>query len=756
MERNCRCLIRLIVFSVIFNLSLAYAQDTTHPTVSIQVPSGVQNAAFDVTITFSEPVTKFEQTDLKISSKYCTVTTWTAQSGGEVYIAEITPSAKIVSPVKVQVPANVAVDGADNGNLASREASISIDTRIPITILYVSQDVIIGRSFQVKVDFGEPMYGFTRDELVLSSPLNSRITSWSGSNGSSVFTATITVEVTNGNSVGGVLFSVAARVAEDRAGNPNTAVKRGVVIYLDDSHDNIHPSTNLIVPTDEQKGAFEVAVEFSEPVTGFSTSDINLSWFPSESFDPNNQPTSRLTIVDWTAYPGGQRYTFTVRSSSTDNGQVDILIPKDAAFDKARNGNYATKKSVTVNPPAGGDTTDPTVSITVPSGEQDEVFDVTVVFNEIVPGFKQSELRISGSARASITAWNPQSNGKEYKATITPTRDGSVTLNISRNVAQDQAGNGNVAATAATVAVNLSGGSGINVTLTVLSSIQRAPFNVTVRFSQSVTGFVQSDLSFTGVRASITNWNPNSSGSSYSATITPTQAGDMVFMVAAGVTTEGNAPVTSRTVVIWPEDVDRNGYVESVDLLYIASRFGQVPEGISRYYDVDRDGDIDTTDFRRVVSQLGGTVNSAGAPSITSQTPHEWLQRIKALETTDPVLQLAIQLLEEQLIENELMAPVPKETVLLSNYPNPFNPETWIPYRLANAADVTVTIYAANGSVVRNLTLGHQQAGNYLDRTQAAYWDGRNASGEPVASGLYFYTLTADGFSDTRKMFIAK
>ena len=98
----------------------------------------------------------------------------------------------------------------------------------------------------------------------------------------------------------------------------------------------------------------------------------------------------------------------------------------------------------------------------------------------------------------------------------------------------------------------------------------------------------------------------------------------------------------------------------------------------------------------------------------------------------------------------------PKETSLLPNYPNPFNPETWIPYQLAEPADVTVSIYAADGRLVRTLDVGHQSAGLYESRSHAAYWDGRNALGEPVASGVYFYTLTAGDFTATRKMLIRK
>jgi hypothetical protein len=102
------------------------------------------------------------------------------------------------------------------------------------------------------------------------------------------------------------------------------------------------------------------------------------------------------------------------------------------------------------------------------------------------------------------------------------------------------------------------------------------------------------------------------------------------------------------------------------------------------------------------------------------------------------------------------LSEIPSETALLPNYPNPFNPETWIPYHLAESADVTLSIYSADGKLVRTLALGHQPAGIYENKSRAAYWDGRNAVGERVASGLYFYTLTAGNFAATGKMLIMK
>ena len=96
------------------------------------------------------------------------------------------------------------------------------------------------------------------------------------------------------------------------------------------------------------------------------------------------------------------------------------------------------------------------------------------------------------------------------------------------------------------------------------------------------------------------------------------------------------------------------------------------------------------------------------------------------------------------------------ETKLLPNYPNPFNPETWIPYQLAEAAYVKIHIYDVVGNLVRTLDLGTKPVGNYMSREQAAYWDGRNDMGEGVSSGVYFYTLATGDYQTTRRMIVAR
>ena len=136
--------------------------------------------------------------------------------------------------------------------------------------------------------------------------------------------------------------------------------------------------------------------------------------------------------------------------------------------------------------------------------------------------------------------------------------------------------------------------------------------------------------------------------------------------------------------------------------------------------------------------------------SVESLSPFIGVQPLQYTVTTEDVKRSWILLPDLVLYE------IPSETKLLPNYPNPFNPETWIPYQLAKPAEVTITLYAADGRLIRILALGHQLAGVYENKSRAAYWDGRNAVGEPVAGGVYFYQLTAGDFSETRKMVILK
>ena len=201
-------------------------------------------------------------------------------------------------------------------------------------------------------------------------------------------------------------------------------------------------------------------------------------------------------------------------------------------------------------------------------------------------------------------------------------------------------------------------------------------------------------------------------------------------------------------------DVDGNGVVNVQDLVLVASNFSQTGENLA---DVNGDGIVNIVDLTLVA---GAITDTAGAPAawrsnttipFTRSNVQQWLREAQQVGLADPTFQRGILMLQQL-----LTALTPQETVLLPNYPNPFNPETWIPYQLAAPAEVTLTIHTADGKLVRTLALGHQPVGIYHDRTRAAYWDGKNELGEPVASSVYFYTLTAGDFTATRKMLIMK
>ena len=152
-----------------------------------------------------------------------------------------------------------------------------------------------------------------------------------------------------------------------------------------------------------------------------------------------------------------------------------------------------------------------------------------------------------------------------------------------------------------------------------------------------------------------------------------------------------------------------------------------------------------------VAKQFNMEAYEPDTSKVSATQVKEWLELLRAENDGSSVFEQGIANLERLYAA---MAPV--QHTLLPNYPNPCNPETWIPYQLAAPVDVKIAIYGADGRLVRTLALGLQEAGTYRSRARAAYWDGRNEVGEPVASGIYFYTLQAGNFTATKKLLIRK
>ena len=216
------------------------------------------------------------------------------------------------------------------------------------------------------------------------------------------------------------------------------------------------------------------------------------------------------------------------------------------------------------------------------------------------------------------------------------------------------------------------------------------------------------------------------------------------------------APILASTDDVTNSDVNGDGRVDAEDLILVSNALGQTNLAAPRL-DVNRDGIVTIADLVQVAQYLGQSTH-ASAPAqvvvpegLTYATVEEWIDNARAADDGSLVFRQGIAKLEYL-----LTLIIPEKMALLHNYPNPFNPETWIPYHLSEPADVTLTIYGIDGKVVRHLDLGYQAAGYYQNKSRAAHWDGRNNVGERVASGIYFYTITAGDFAATRKMLILK
>jgi hypothetical protein len=255
------------------------------------------------------------------------------------------------------------------------------------------------------------------------------------------------------------------------------------------------------------------------------------------------------------------------------------------------------------------------------------------------------------------------------------------------------------------------------------------------------------------VNPTITRTNTNGRAQS-TLTLGPNLGTNTVEVSAAGIESLATFyAVADSELPPTTADFNSDGFVNVLDLILIASSLGQSGQNDA---DVNGDGVVSILDLILVAGMFDGV---AAAPSIQLQAPETlttvevqgWLTDARTLEVGDPIIKRGMMVLEQL-----LAALTPTKTELLPNYPNPFNPETWIPYRLAEDAFVTLTIYDLSGRIVRTLNVGHRIASAYESRSKAIYWDGRNGLDEQVASGVYFYHLSAGDYSATRRMLILK
>ena len=218
--------------------------------------------------------------------------------------------------------------------------------------------------------------------------------------------------------------------------------------------------------------------------------------------------------------------------------------------------------------------------------------------------------------------------------------------------------------------------------------------------------------------------------------------GELVLSTRISVPAVTTTTKTTPTTVSYAKyDVNKDGTVDNTDAGLVIDALGTS----NARYDVNGDGAVNFLDVVLVFDNRDDNV--AGAPTIVGMKLsavqidiiQEQIDLLIATNDRSPAAMRVLVYLQQLLVTAR-----PEKTQLLANYPNPFNPETWIPYELATDTHVRITIYNTQGVVIRTLEFGHQSAGYYTGRDRAAYWDGRNALGEQVASGLYFYQLETD------------
>ncbi|TVV42459.1 Ig-like domain-containing protein, partial [Thalassolituus sp. C2-1] len=461
---------------------LAVTYDGTAPTVAISGASGSINAPFTATFTFSENVTGFTVGDIVAGN--ASVSAFSATSAS-VYTALITPTAD--GSVTVDVAGSVAQDGVGNNNTAATQLAVTYDATAP-TVAISGASGNINAAFTATFTFSENVTGFTVGDIVAG---NASVSAFSATS-ASVYTALITPTAD-----GSVTVDVAGSVAQDGVGNNNTAATQLAVTY-----DATAPTVAISGASGNINAAFTATFTFSENVTGFTVGDIVAG----------NASVSAFSATSASVY--------TALITPTADGAVTVDVAGATAQDAAGNNNTAAVQLAVTY-----DGTQPSVVISGASGSINAAFTATFTFSENVIGFTVGDI-VAGNA--SVSAFSATS-ASVYTALITPTADGSVTVDVAGSVAQDGVGNNNTAATQLAVTYDATAPT---VAISGASGNINAAFTATFTFSENVTGFTVGDI--VAGNASVSAFSATSA-SVYTALITPTADGAVTVDVAGSV-----------------------------------------------------------------------------------------------------------------------------------------------------------------------------------------------------------------------------
>ncbi len=462
--------------------TLSRTYDITGPTVTIaSAAPALTNTTIPITLTFSEVVTGFTTGDLTVGNG-----TVTAFSGsGATYAATITATTD--GSVTVDIAGGVCTDLAGNGSTTGTQFSRTFDHTLPTAAIAFAGASPTNAPLAVTVTFSEPVTGFLASALTVS---NGAVSAFTGSGATYTFTVTPPAQ-------GSVSVALAAAKYHDLANNNNTATTTLSAVF-----DTVRPtvvlSTGLTSAT-FNTGTFHVIATFSEAVTSFDVSDVTVT----------NGAASGFTGT-------GASYAFDVTTAT--EGAVGVAIAATVCTDIATNNNVASNtltKTYDVSGPAVTITSAAAAMVNAP-------FTITVTFDQAVTGFALGDLTVGNGTASALTG-----SGATYALSISPTADGTVTVDIAAGVAQDLAGNDNTTGaqfsrtydhTLPTAAIAISGANPTNV-----------PIPVTVTFSEPVSGFLATALTVTNGSVS----GLTGSGATYSFTVTATAQGTVTVAFAA-------------------------------------------------------------------------------------------------------------------------------------------------------------------------------------------------------------------------------
>ncbi|WOK04905.1 Ig-like domain-containing protein [Imperialibacter roseus] len=479
--------------------------DVAVPAITISSPvADPTNVAFTATFTFSEEVAGFDVADITVGNGTAESFTFTNAS---VYTAEITPTTD--GTVTVDVAANVAQDAATNGNTAATQFSLEADFIAPtVTITSPAADPTNG-AFAATFTFSEDVTGFDVADLNVG---NGTAGSFAAT-GASVYTAEITPSAD-----GTVTIDVRANVAQDAATNGNTAAAHFSV-----AADLTAPTLTITSPiANPTNGAFTATFTFSEDVTGFDVADINVGNGTAGSFAATSASV------------------YTAEITPTTDGTVTVDVAANIAQDAATNGNtVATQFSVEA------DFTAPTITVTsLVANPAMGAFTATFTFSEDVTGFELMDITVSNGTAGNFAVIS----SSVYTAEITPTADGTITIDVAANAAEDAAINGNQAAARFSMLFD-----GTNPTVTITSSLSVStkvnPIPVTITFNEEVTDFTVSDIAIGN--GSVANFS-TSDNIVFTANIIPVTDGDITVDIAYATAQDlaGNSNTAATTFSI--------------------------------------------------------------------------------------------------------------------------------------------------------------------------------------------------------------